>query len=35
VSQEEFRRQQEAALRQKGADMKEISKNNFKMRLKD
>jgi hypothetical protein len=34
VSREELRRQQEAAAKQKGVDIKEVSKDDFKMRLK-
>jgi hypothetical protein len=34
VSGEEFLRQQEAAAKQKGVDLKEVSKDDFKMRLK-
>ncbi|MDR2408515.1 MAG: hypothetical protein LBE13_10470 [Bacteroidales bacterium] len=34
VSREELRRQQEAAAKQKGVDFKEVSKDDFKMRLK-
>jgi hypothetical protein len=34
MTREEFRRQQEAAEKQKGIDLKEISKDDFKMRLK-
>jgi hypothetical protein len=34
ITRDEFRRQQEAAARQKGVDIKEVSKNDFKMRLK-
>jgi hypothetical protein len=34
VTREELRRQQEAAEKQNGADLKETSKDNFKMRLK-
>jgi nicotinamide riboside kinase len=35
VTREEFQRQQEAAKNQKGVDLKEVSKDDFKMRLKD
>jgi hypothetical protein len=34
VTREELRRQQEAASKQNGVDLKEVSKNDFKMRLK-
>jgi hypothetical protein len=34
VNREELKRQQEAAEKQKGVDIKEVSKDNFKMRLK-
>jgi hypothetical protein len=34
VTVEELRRQQEAATKQKGVDLKEVSKDDFKMRLK-
>jgi hypothetical protein len=34
VTREELRRQQEAAAKQKGVDIKEVSKDDFKMRLK-
>jgi hypothetical protein len=34
VTREELRRQREAAGKQKGADFKEVSKDDFKMRLK-
>jgi hypothetical protein len=34
VTREELRRQQEAAAKQKGVDLKEVSKDDFKMRLK-
>jgi hypothetical protein len=34
VSREEFQRQQEAAAKQKDVDIKEVSKDDFKMRLK-
>jgi hypothetical protein len=35
VTREEFERQQEAAKKQKGVDLKEVSKGEFRMRLKD
>ncbi|MDR1390958.1 MAG: hypothetical protein LBI95_01115 [Holosporales bacterium] len=35
VTREELKRQEEAAAKQKGVDLKEVSKDNFKMRLKD
>jgi hypothetical protein len=34
ISRKEFMRQQEAAASQKGADIREVSKDDFKMRLK-
>jgi hypothetical protein len=34
MAQEEFQRQKEAAEKQKGVDIKEVSKDDFKMRLK-
>jgi hypothetical protein len=34
VTREELLRQQEAAARQKGVDIKEVSKDDFRMRLK-
>ena len=34
VTREELQRQQEAAEKQKGVDLKEVSKDDFKMRLK-
>jgi hypothetical protein len=34
VSREELLRQQEAAAKQKGVDLKEVSNDDFKMRLK-
>jgi hypothetical protein len=34
VTREELQRQQEAAEKQNGVDLKEVSKDNFKMRLK-
>jgi hypothetical protein len=34
VTREEFQRQQEAAAKQKGIDLKEVSKDDFTMRLK-
>jgi hypothetical protein len=34
VTRDELRRQREAAEKQKGADFKEVSKDDFKMRLK-
>jgi hypothetical protein len=34
VSREELQRQQEAAANQKGVDLKEVSTDDFKMRLK-
>jgi hypothetical protein len=34
VSRDELRRQQKAAEKQKGVDLKEVSKDDFKMRLK-
>jgi hypothetical protein len=34
VSRKELRRQKEAAEKQKGVDIKEVSKDDFKMRLK-
>jgi hypothetical protein len=34
VPREELLRQREAAEKQKGADLKEVSKDDFKMRLK-
>jgi hypothetical protein len=35
VTREELQRQQEAAAKQKGADLKEVSKDEFRMRLQD
>jgi hypothetical protein len=34
VTREELHRQQDAAEKQKGVDLKEVSKDDFKMRLK-
>jgi translation initiation factor IF-3 len=34
ISREELIRQQEAAVKQKGVDLKEVSPSDFKMRLK-
>lgn len=34
ITREEFQRQQEAMKNQKGVDLKEVSENDFKMRLK-
>jgi hypothetical protein len=34
VTRKELRRQQEVAEKQKGVDFKEVSKDDFKMRLK-
>jgi hypothetical protein len=34
ISRDELRRQHEAAAHQKGVDIKEVSKDDFKMRLK-
>jgi hypothetical protein len=34
VTRDELLRQQEAAANQKGVDIKEVSKDNFKMRVK-
>jgi hypothetical protein len=34
VTREEFQRQQESAAKQKDVDIKEVSKDDFKMRLK-
>jgi hypothetical protein len=34
VTREELQRQQQAAAKQKGIDLKEVSKDDFKMRLK-
>jgi hypothetical protein len=34
VTREELQRQQEAAAKQKDVDLKEVSKDDFKMRLK-
>jgi hypothetical protein len=35
ISRDELRRQQEVAANQRGADIKEVSKDDFKMRLKE
>jgi hypothetical protein len=35
VTREELLRQREAAAKQKGADLKEVSKDDFRMRLQD
>jgi hypothetical protein len=34
VARDELQRQQEAASKQKGVDLKEVSNNEFRMRLK-
>jgi hypothetical protein len=34
VTREELQRQQDAASKQKGVDLKEVSKDDYKMRLK-
>ena len=34
ISWEEFQRQKEAAEQQKGAELVEVSRNNYKMRLR-
>ena len=34
INREEFQRQKEAAEQQKGAELVEVSKNNYKMRLR-
>jgi hypothetical protein len=35
VTREELLRQQESAAKQKGADLKEVSRDEFRMRLRD